>query len=55
MTLNVNNTITMIGAEPSANTPSANFFKGYIKSARVYNRALNENEIKINYNYEKSK
>lgn len=55
MTLNVNNTITMIGAEPSANTPSANFFKGYIKSARVYNRALTENEIKINYNYEKSK
>lgn len=51
----VDNTITVIGAEPAGDHIANNSynFSGYIKSARVYNRALSAEEVQNNYNYEK--
>lgn len=53
---NTKDTITAIGAEPAENkiATTGNYFKGYIKSVRVYNRALTADEVKNNYEYEKS-
>ncbi len=44
-----NNTIIMLGANPSWNKPESSFFNGTIYSVRLYDRALSEAEIKYNY------
>lgn len=43
------NTILMLGANPGGNVATSVFFNGSIYSVRVYDRALNEAEIKYNY------
>lgn len=50
-----NSTIVMIGAGPMGSSPEpqakyARYLKGIVNSVRIYNRALNNSEIKVNYN-----
>lgn len=52
-----NNTIMMLGANPSGNEPApeplGGYFNGKIYAVRIYNRALADYEIKINYEIDK--
>lgn len=43
-------TTMAIGCNPFGNTQSASMFKGKIYSARIYNRALSQDEVTYNYN-----
>lgn len=52
---NTESTITAIGANPRNTYAENGYFKGYIRSARVYNRALTDEEVLNNYNYELSR
>lgn len=45
----LNNTYLMLGSNPSGNVATVDFLNGSIYSVRVYDRALNEAEIKYNY------
>ena len=44
-----NNTIIMLGANPSWNKPESSFFNGSIYSVRLYDRVLSEAEVRYNY------
>ena len=49
-----NNTVMALGTNPSgSSTANAGNFKGKIKMVRIYSKVLNEQEVKINYEYEK--
>ena len=50
-----NNTSFMLGANPTGSKPENSYFNGIISSARIYDRALNESELKNNYNLDKRK
>lgn len=43
------NTALCLGANPSGNVGTGNWLNGNIYSVRIYNRALTEEEVKINY------
>ena len=45
-----NNTILMLGSNPRGTSADGNYFKGTIHSARIYDRALNSDELYKNYN-----
>ena len=50
------NTLMALGVNPYGSTYDAGtFFKGNIYSVRIYNRALTEEEILHNYNYDKQR
>lgn len=49
------NTILMLSANPIGNVSSGYFFNGSIYSIRVYDRALNETEIKYNYSIDSAR
>ena len=44
-----NDTVLMLGANPNGTNTTDSYLKGYIYSARFYNRALTQDEININY------
>ena len=51
-----NNTVMALGTNPNgSDNIGLESFKGYIYSARMYDRVLTENEIKNNYNIDKSR
>ena len=45
-----NNTVIMLGSNPSGTKAKSNYFKGTIHSARIYDRALTLEELYKNYN-----
>ena len=45
-----NNTVIMLGSNPSGTAAKGNYFKGTIHSARIYDRALKTDELYKNYN-----
>lgn len=45
----LNNTSMVIGANPYGNETEGEYFKGKVYIVRIYNRALTDEEIKINY------
>jgi len=45
-----NNSILMLGTNPNGKNPENAYFKGTIHSARIYDRALNSDELYKNYN-----
>ena len=45
----LNNTVLALGTNPNGSSSEAQFFNGIIYSARMYNRALTEQEVKNNY------
>ncbi len=51
------NTILAIGANPQGTglTSAADYFNGKIYSVRVYNKELNQTEVKTNYEYENAR
>ena len=49
----LNNTNMALGANPYGNEAEGEYFKGKIYLVRIYNRALTEEEIKINYEIDK--
>lgn len=52
--MTTNNTVMMIGANPSGNDdPVWSLLKGKVYSVRIYNRALSEEEVKQNYTVDK--
>ena len=51
----LNNTVVTLGANPKGTSAEAQFFNGTIYSARMYNRVLTEQEIKNNYEIDKSR
>ncbi len=51
----INNTVLMLGANPSGSTPEGMYFKGKLKNIRLYNRALTEDEIQKNYEIDKER
>ena len=50
-----NNTIMILGANPGGNEGRASWLKGKIYSVRFYNRALTDEEVKINYEIDKTR
>lgn len=53
ITTTQNDTVMMIGANPSGSNSDGAYFKGNIYCVRVYNRALTDEEIQINYSIDK--
>ena len=51
----LNNTVVTLGANPKGTSAEAQFFNGTIYSARMYNRVLTKQEIKNNYEIDKSR
>ena len=49
------NTSFMLGANPTGSKPENHYFNGIISSARIYNRAITEEEMENNYNLDKRK
>ena len=49
------NTVMALGCNPIVTRSEMYYFKGNIYSAKIYNRALSANEVKQNYNYDRSK
>lgn len=49
------NTIFILGANPIKDSAANYFFNGSIYLARLYDKVLDENEIKLNYNYDNNK
>lgn len=49
------NTVMSLGCNPNGTRSEMYYFKGNIYSAKIYNRALSANEVKQNYNYDRSK
>lgn len=50
-----NNTVMALGCNPSGSQADGEFFNGKIYSARIYNRALSEEEIVNNYKVDKAR
>lgn len=50
-----NNTIWVIGANPDGSNADYGFLNGKIYSIRIYGKALDEEEIRNNYKYDKEK
>lgn len=49
------NTALCLGTNPSGNVGKGNWLNGNIYSVRIYNRALTEDEVKTNYNMDKTR
>lgn len=50
-----NNVIFILGANPNANNTRDSYINGNMKSFRLYNRALTDQEVELNYTYEKAR
>ena len=50
-----NNSVVTLGANLKGTSAEAQFFNGTIYSARMYNRVLTKQEIKNNYEIDKSR
>ena len=50
-TIPTGNGLIRIGAYSHSSDPPGNFFDGYIPVVLIYDRVLNADEIKVNYNY----
>jgi len=50
-----NNTIMALGTNPGGSNAGGSYLDGKIYSVRIYNRCLTDNEIKQNYNKDKSR
>lgn len=50
-----NNTLIMLGVNPSGNLPIASYYNGIIHSARIYSKALSDEEKAINYATDKER
>ena len=51
----LNNTVLALGTNPNGSSAEAQYFNGTIYSTRMYNRVLTEQEIKNNYEIDKSR
>lgn len=48
-----NNTVMAIGANPNGNNATGGYLKGKVYCARIYNRALTDEEVRKNYEIDK--
>ena len=55
ITAPVENTVVSIGSNPVGSEIGTALYKGYVYSAKIYNRALTEEEVLQNYEYEQER